>query len=121
VINRFAKTTGERRDKAWLAGRKYAPCYKRVTPAWGLNCIYLRLPEEKTYARHLSALLRQATLDTTWDVALNLVCFGRPILPPRWTKLSRPTWDPIREFPTMGHVCAPCSNTKTTRVNDSMH
>jgi hypothetical protein len=43
-----ALITGERRDKAWLARRKHAPCYTKVPPAWGLDCIYLHLPEEET-------------------------------------------------------------------------
>jgi hypothetical protein len=98
--------TGERRDKAWLSRRKHAPCCTKVPPEWGLDCIYLRLPEEEIYAPRLSALLRQATLGPTGDVALNLVCFDRPLLPPRWPQLSRPTWDPIREFPTTGHLSA---------------
>jgi hypothetical protein len=38
--------TGERRDKAWLARRKHAPCCTKIPPAWGLDCIYLRLSEE---------------------------------------------------------------------------
>jgi hypothetical protein len=29
--------TGERRDKAWLARRKHAPCCTKVPPAWGLD------------------------------------------------------------------------------------
>jgi hypothetical protein len=98
--------TGERRDKAWLSRRKHAPCCTKVPPEWGLDCIYLRLPEEEIYAPRLSALLRQATLGPTGDVALNLVCFDRPLLPPRWPQLSRPTWDQIREFPTTGHLSA---------------
>jgi hypothetical protein len=63
--------------------------------------------KRKIYARRLRALLRQATLGPTGDVALNFVCFGRPILPPRWPQLSRPTSDPIREFHTTGHLRAP--------------
>jgi hypothetical protein len=46
-------------------------------------------------------------LGPTGDVALNLVCFDRPILPPRWPQLSRPTWHSIREFRTTGHLRAP--------------
>jgi hypothetical protein len=89
-----------------LARRKHAPCCTKITPAWGLDCIYLRLPEEENYARRLSALLRQATLGPTGDVALSLICFDWPLLPPRWPQLSRSTWDPIREFPTTGHLSA---------------
>jgi hypothetical protein len=40
-------------------------------------------------------------------VSLGLVCFDRPLLPPGWPQLSRPTWDPIREFPTTGHLSTP--------------
>jgi hypothetical protein len=57
-----ALPTGERRNKAWLARRKHAPCCKKVPKSWGLDFIYLRLPEEENYARRLSALFRQATL-----------------------------------------------------------
>jgi hypothetical protein len=71
-----------------------------------MDCIYLRLPEEEPYARRLSALLRQATRGPTGDVALNLVCFDRPLLPPRCPQLFRWTWDPIREFHTTGHLRA---------------
>jgi hypothetical protein len=74
-----ALPTGERRDKVWLARRKHAPCCTKIPPAWGLYCIYLSLPEEETYARILSSLLRQATLGHTGDVALNLVSFNRPL------------------------------------------
>jgi hypothetical protein len=102
-----ALPTGERRDKEWLARRKHAPFCTKVPPAWGLDCIYLRLPEEENYARRLSTLLRQATIGPTADVALKLVCFDKPLLPPRWPQLSRPTWDPIHEFPTTGHFCTP--------------
>jgi hypothetical protein len=90
-----------------LARRKHAPCCTKIRTVWGLDCIYLHLPEEENYARRLSALLRQATLGPTGDVALNLVCFDGPLLPPRWPQLSRPTWDPIREFSTTGHLRAP--------------
>ena len=102
-----ALPTGERRDRAWLARRKHAPCCTKIPKEWGLDCIYLRLPEEESYARRLSALLRQPTTGPSGDVALNLVSFARPFLPPRWPLLSRPTWDPIREFPTTGHLRAP--------------
>jgi hypothetical protein len=70
-----ALPTSERRDKAWYARRKHAPCCTKVPTAWVLDCIYLRLPEEENYARRLSALLRQATLGPTGYMALNLVCF----------------------------------------------
>jgi hypothetical protein len=66
-----AMPTGERHDKAWLERRKHVPCCTKVPPEWGLDCIYLRLPEEESYARRLSTLLRQATLGPTGDVALN--------------------------------------------------
>ena len=102
-----ALPTGERRDRAWLARRKHAPCCTKIPREWGLDCIYLRLPEEESYARRLSALLRQPTTGPSGDVALNLVSFARPFLPPRWPLLARPTWDPIREFPTTGHLRAP--------------
>jgi hypothetical protein len=72
-----ALPTGERRDKAWLARRKQAPCRTKVPKSWGLDCIYLRLLEEENYARRLSALFRQATIGPTGDVALKLVCFYR--------------------------------------------
>jgi hypothetical protein len=79
-----ALPTGERRDKAWLAQRKHTPCCTKVPPEWGLYCIYLRLPDEENYARRLSALLRQANLGPTGDVALNVARFDRPLRPPRW-------------------------------------
>jgi hypothetical protein len=59
------------------------------------------------YARRLSAQFRQATLGPIGDLALNLVCFDRPLLPPWWPQLSRPTRDPIHKFPTTGHLHAP--------------
>jgi hypothetical protein len=52
-----ALPTGERRDKAWLARRKHELYCTKVHKSWGLDCNYLRLPEEEKYAPRLSALL----------------------------------------------------------------
>jgi hypothetical protein len=102
-----AVPTGERREKAWLARRKHAPCCTKIPAAWGLDCIYLRSQEEEGYARRLSELLRNPPECPADGVSLALVCLDRPLVPLRWPVLSRPTWDPVREFPVTGQLCIP--------------
>jgi hypothetical protein len=99
--------TGERREKAWLARRKHAPCCTKIPAAWGLDCIYLRSPEEEGYTQRLGELLRNAPDGPTDGVSLAFVCLDRPLIPLRWPVLSRPTWDPVREFPVTGQLCVP--------------
>jgi hypothetical protein len=103
----LAVPTPERREKAWRAKRRHAPCSNRIPPEWGLDCIYLRYREEAGYAQRLSSLLQHPPQMALEGVSLELVCLERPLLPFRWPRLSRPTGDPVREFPVQGSLQIP--------------
>ena len=80
-VQRFNQLPPHHRAPAWNERRKHAPCSEAVPPAWGLDALYLRHPDERSYCDRLRQLRVD---DSLTSLSTDLVCLSPPWVPYRW-------------------------------------
>ena len=63
-VQRFNQLPPHHRAAAWKERRKHAPCSEAVPPAWGLDALYLRHPDESNYCDRLQQCDAMARTDS---------------------------------------------------------
>jgi hypothetical protein len=71
----------EHRATAWNERRKHAPWSEAVPPAWDLDALYLRHPDEREYCDRLRQL---RVGESVTSISTDLVCLPSPWVPHRW-------------------------------------
>jgi hypothetical protein len=92
---------------AWDARRRHAPCTQRISPSWGMDCVYLRVPREATYveALHLRTVQNPAMGEV--GMGRDYLVMSKPLLPYHWTPSGRKTSNPELDFPLKGLLQVP--------------
>jgi hypothetical protein len=84
-VQRFNQLPPHHRATAWNERRKHgtkqAPWSEAVPPAWNLDALYLRHPNERGYCDRLRQL---RVSDSVASISTDLVCLPPPWVPHRW-------------------------------------
>jgi hypothetical protein len=80
-MQRFNQLPPHHRATAWNKRRKHAPWSEAVPPAWDLDALYLRHPDERGYCDRLRQL---CVSESVVSISTDLVCLPSPWVPHRW-------------------------------------
>jgi hypothetical protein len=80
-VQRFKQLTPHHRATAWNERRKHAPWSVAVPPAWDLDALYLRHPDERGYCDRLRQL---RVSESVTSISTDLVCLPSLWVPHRW-------------------------------------
>jgi hypothetical protein len=80
-VERFTQLPPHHRAMAWNERRKHAPWSEAVPPAWDLDALYLRHPDERGYCDRLRQL---RVSESVASISTDLVCLPSPWVPHRW-------------------------------------
>jgi hypothetical protein len=80
-VQRFNQLPPHHRATAWNERRKHAPWSEAVPPAWDLDALYLRHPDEQGYCDRLRQLRVSESVAT---ISTDLVCLPSSWVPHRW-------------------------------------
>jgi hypothetical protein len=105
-VQRFNALPAHQQENAWRDRRRHAPCDMEVSPAWDLDALYLRAPEEESYARNLRSLRHTFTAMPNL-MSMDLPCFSGPLIPFRWPIPQTPCPTDYRNFPPRGDLPSP--------------
>jgi hypothetical protein len=92
---------------AWEARRKHAPCSVPNPHAWGVDTLYLRDPNEKSYVRRLWQDTAQDPQGLEKFVSSSVICQDMPLIPAVWLPSGRKTEDPKKTFSGGGYLHLP--------------
>jgi hypothetical protein len=102
-VRRFRAIPAELLDDCWEARRRHSPCAEVVPLDWGLDAIYFRCPEERSYADRLRNLRVRANS----RVSAELLCLNRPLIPFDWGVAQTYAKADFGTFPPTGDLSDP--------------
>jgi hypothetical protein len=105
-VQRFNALPAHQQENTWRDRRRHAPCDMEVSPAWDLDALYLRAPEEESYARNLHSLRHTSTAMPNL-MSMDLLCFSGSLIPFRWPIPQTPCPANYPNFPPRGDLPSP--------------
>jgi hypothetical protein len=80
-VQRFNQLPPHHRATAWNERRKHAPWSEAMPPAWDLDALYLRHPDERGYC---DRFLQLRVSEAVASIYTDLVCLPFPWVPHSW-------------------------------------